>query len=131
MVQAYYWFRPNQAYLQPTELVAQIKQTLQQQGIDYEGMLANAGDTAIASGVSAEQICVILGPGRLGLHHVQPDEGQIEGLLQRLAESAGESPTYIHNLLEIFADSELGNICLPDARCDLCQVSFCKRLRYR
>ena len=131
MVQAYYWFRPNQAYLQPVELLAQIRNTLEKHDIDYAAMIAAAGDSAVESAVTDELICTMLGPGRFGLHHVQPDPNEADQILEKFAGSSGESVTYIKNLLRIFGDSELANICIPDARCDVCSVNFCKRLRYR
>jgi len=131
MVQAYYWFRPNQAYLQPVQLLKQIHSTLQQQNVDYGALIAAAGDNLLDSAVTDELICIMLGPGRLGLHHVQPDPDEAQQILARFAASVGESELYIKNLLRIFGDSGLANICIPDARCDVCAVSFCKRLRYR
>jgi hypothetical protein len=131
MVQAYYWFRPNQACLQPVELLEQIKRTLQQQNVDYAALIATAGDGPVESDVSDEQICIMLGPGRFGIHHVQPDPDAAQKVLAAFAENVGESALYIENLLRIFGGSGLANVCIPDARCELCAVSFCKRLRYR
>ncbi len=56
---------------------------------------------------------------------------ELPGLLKELAERAGKEPAYIEALLRIFGDQSLSNICIPDARCDVCEVSFCNRLRYR
>jgi len=72
-----------------------------------------------------------VGPGRLGLHHVQPELNEVAAIIAGLAARAGESPIYIENLLRIFADTEVANICIANARCDICEVNFCKRLRYR
>ncbi|TDJ44324.1 MAG: class I SAM-dependent methyltransferase [Gammaproteobacteria bacterium] len=131
MVQAYYWFRPNQACLRPVELLEQIRKTLAQHEFDYEALIKAAGDSQVESTVTDELICIMLGPGRLGLHHVQPDPDKAQQIIAEFAANVGESVVYIENLLRIFGASELANICIPDARCDVCAVSFCKRLRYR
>jgi len=131
MVQAYYWFRPNQACLRPVELLEQIRKTLAQHEFDYEALIKAAGDSPVESTVTDELICIMLGPGRFGLHHVQPEPDEAQQIIAGFAEKVGESVVYIENLLRIFGDSELANICVPDARCDVCAVSFCKRLRYR
>lgn len=131
MVQAYYWFRRNQACMRPAELLRQIQNTLQQHDVDYAALITAAGDNLIESAVTDELICIMLGPGRFGLHHVQPDPAEAQQILAAFAADVGESKIYIENLLRVFGASELANICLPDARCDVCSVSFCKRLRYR
>jgi SAM-dependent methyltransferase len=131
MVQAYYWMRPNQSYLQPGLLLGQIKTTLRRHSIDFETLLSGAGDQTLPTSVSDELLAIVLGPGRLGLHHVQPEPGEIASIIAGLAERAGESSVYVENLLRIFAAKELANICITNARCDVCDVNFCKRLRYR
>ncbi len=131
MVQAYYWFRPNQAFLQPVALLEQIRNTLKQHDIDYATLIATAGENLIESSVTDELICIMLGPGRFGLHHVQPDLAEAKQILQSFAERTGQTVIYIENLLRIFGDSDKANICIADARCDVCAVSFCKRLRNR
>ncbi len=131
MVQAYYWFRPNQAWYSPAELVGQIEQTLTRNEIDFGGLISAAGDGAVESDVSDELLAIMFGPGRFGYCHVQPDTSELPGLIAEFADKAGSSPRYIENLLRIFGDKELSNICMADARCDVCEVSFCKRLRYR
>jgi SAM-dependent methyltransferase len=131
MVQAYYWFRPNQASLRPVELLEQIRKTLAQNEFDYAALIEAAGDGSVESTVTDELICIMLGPGRFGLHHVQPDPDEAQQIIAVFAENVGESAVYIENLLRIFGGSELANICVPDARCDVCAVNFCKRLRYR
>ena len=57
--------------------------------------------------------------------------GAFGGLIAELAGRSGREAGYLANLLRVFGDPELSNICIPDARCDVCEVSFCKRLRYR
>lgn len=131
MVQAYYWFRPNQACLKPAELLEQIRATLLKHGIDYEALISAAGEGQVESSVSDELICIMLGPGRFGIHHVQPGPTEAQQILESFAKSVGERVLYIKNLLRIFGASEHANICVPDARCDVCEVTFCKRLRYR
>ena len=131
MVQAYYWFRNNQAWRDPAELVRQIKATRASNNGNFEQLLDEAGDGLIKSGVSDELIRIMLGPGRFGLHHVQPDSAEANNLVEWLADGAGETATRMENLLRIFGDSGLSNVCVADARCNVCQVGFCKRLRYR
>jgi SAM-dependent methyltransferase len=131
MVQAYYWLQPNQAYLRPKQLLEQIRSTLQQNGVEFEKLLAESGTTNPAPGVSDELLAIMLGPGRFGLHHVQPESVEIPAIIAELASRAGESPAQVEKLLRIFAATEIANICIANARCDVCSVNFCKRLRYR
>jgi SAM-dependent methyltransferase len=131
MVQAYYWFRTNQSCLRPAQLLEQIRTTLKQQNVDYEGLIAAAGDAIIESAVTDDLICIMLGPGRFGIHHVKPDPSEARQILAAFAERVGESAVYIENILRVFGDVNLANICIQDARCDVCAVSFCNRLRYR
>jgi SAM-dependent methyltransferase len=131
MVQAYYWFRPNQAHLDPKALLAQIKTTLGRHSIDYQSLIDSAGDMPVESSVTDELVQLMLGPGRLGLHHVRPDAKKVEQILESLAAQTGETVAAINNLLRIFADADIANVCIADARCDVCDVVFCKRLRYR
>ncbi|MGI9263912.1 MAG: class I SAM-dependent methyltransferase, partial [Gammaproteobacteria bacterium] len=133
MVQAYYWFRHNQAWEQPAELIGQIEQTLAKHDVDFtklaRGLVESSG--LVESEVTDELLAIMFGPGRFGYCHLQPDVAELPGLLKELAERAGKEPAYVESLLRIFGDQNLSNICIPDARCDVCEVSFCKRLRYR
>jgi SAM-dependent methyltransferase len=131
MVQAYYWFRRNQAFAKPAELLAQIQSTLQSQGVDYEKLITEAGENPVESDVSDELIAVMLGPGRFGIEHVKPATEDVPKILAAFAEQAGCGALYFENLLRVFGATEHGKICVADARCDVCSVSFCKRLRYR
>ena len=131
MVQAYYWFRRNQAYAKPDELIRQIEATLQKHGVDYKSLIAEAGDTSVNTEVDEELLSIMLGPGRFGIEHVQPEEGSVDHILTEVAGRADVSPRYLENLLRIFGSAEHGNVCVADARCDVCDVVFCKRLRYR
>jgi len=131
MVQAYYWFRLNQSFAQPAELLKQIETTLRRHDIDFAGQIEAAGNELIESEFTDELLCTMLGPGRFGLHHVVPDAEQAQDILDSLAAAAGVERHYIDNLLRIFGDAGLSNICVTDARCDVCEVKICKRLRYR
>lgn len=127
MVQAYYWFRRNQAHAQPRELVAQIRRTLARHGVDPAAAPA-AGEPPLPDDLLAR----ILGPGRLGLSHREPAPGEIGGILADWAGRAGESAAAVGGLLQLFASEHRGKICVAAMpRCDACEVSFCKRLRYR
>lgn len=131
MVQAYYWLRHNQAYAKPGELIAQIEATLRRHGIEYAGVIEKAGDAPVNTGVDDELLSIMLGPGRFGIEHVQPAAAAVKDHLAELARRAEVTSRYLENLLRIFGSAEHGNICVADARCDVCDVSFCKRLRYR
>ena len=131
MAQAYYWFRPNLAWQRPRELVEQIKVTLGSNDVDLDALLAEAGGDVPDSEVDNELLAKIFGPGRFGLRHELPQAGDVPGLIAELAERAGMEAVELENLLHIFADSQRGNICMTDARCTVCEVKYCKRLRYR
>ena len=131
MVQAYYWFRRNQAWEQPAKLIAQIEATLEKNNVDVSALIAAADGGQVAAKVSDEQFAVMFGPGRFGYRHVIPEESEVQDLITDLASRSANTADYIENLLRIFADKELSNICIADARCDVCEVGFCKRLRYR
>jgi SAM-dependent methyltransferase len=131
MVQAYYWFRRNQAWEQPDELVAQIEATLAKHEVDVSALIAAAGDNPVKAEVTDELLAIMFGPGRLGYRHELPGADEVAGLIADLAARSGKTADYIGNLLRIFADKELSNICVPDASCDVCEVAFCKRRRYR
>jgi SAM-dependent methyltransferase len=131
MVQAYYWFRPNQARLDPAALIAQIEQTLSGQGIAYAELIRTAGDGQVESEVNDELLAIMFGPGRFGWQHELPAVADVPRLITELADKADRAPGYVGNLLRIFGDQQLSNVCIGDARCDVCKVNFCKRLRYR
>ena len=131
MTQAYYWFQRNQVELKPAELLAQIKATLDRHSCDFQSLIDDAGDAPIDAQVSAELMCRILGPGRLGVSHTLPTPDEAPDILAAFAETTGESPRYVENLLRVFAAEEHGNVCIANARCGECSVRFCKRLRYR
>jgi len=131
MGQAYYWFRLNHAYQQPGELVHQVEATLTRHGVDFAAIIDAAGDTPVAAELQPDLLARIVGPGRLGLVHVVPKPEEAAAIVAEFARRAGAEPLYVENLLRIFAASEHGNICLPNARCTECDVQFCKRLRYR
>jgi SAM-dependent methyltransferase len=132
MSQAYYWFNRNQAHLKPKELLAQIDRTLRRHKVDLEKLLGEAGQGPVPAELPAEHLARLLGPGRLGISHRDPEPAQLDGVLQGWAKHAGESTRRVANLLTIFASDKLGNICNAGApKCAECDVQFCKRLRYR
>jgi SAM-dependent methyltransferase len=130
MVQAYYWLRFNHAHADPAGLVQQIETTLANNKVDYRALMAVADD-AVQANVTPELMSIILGPGRLGVCHVSPAVADVAGVITTWANNAGVEPDYLNNLLRVFADAELSNICIADARCNVCAVDYCKRLRYR
>jgi SAM-dependent methyltransferase len=127
MVQAYYWFRHNQGWAEPAALIDQVEATLTANDVDYAALIeaGNSGAT------DDELLANMFGPGRFGYRHVLPESSEVPALVADLAERAGRDAQYVDALLRIFGDSELSNICIGDARCDVCSVNFCKRLRYR
>jgi hypothetical protein len=131
MTQAYYWFRRNLAHQRPRELLGQIRQTLQRHKVDHERMLRD-GDGAVSAELPPELLARVLGPGRLGISHRNPEPAQIDNVLRTWAQHAGENPHHVRSLLTIFASGTLGNICNAGSpKCTECEVQFCKRLRYR
>lgn len=126
-VQAVYWFRPNRAHQQPLELVGQIEATLMQHGVDYQALV----DGELPADVTNDLLAVVLGPGRLGIHHEEPEAGDVDAILEAFASAAGKSVGYVKKLFGIFASAEAGSVCGSEARCDSCAVGFCKRLRGR
>lgn len=131
MRQAYYWFRRNQSNAHPEQLVGLIEATLTKQGVDYTAQIEAAGDAPLDAVVADDLLATILGPGRLGISHGVPAPSAIDGVIAEFAAQAGRAPRYLENLLRVFASEQHGNICITNARCTECGVSFCKRLRYR
>ena len=131
MGQAYYWFNRNLAHSQPGEMLGQIKATLDKQSVDYAAIIAAAGDGPVQSDMQADLLARIAGPGRLGLAHTVPTPEETPAIIAEFAARAGAEPRYMENLLRVFAAAEHGNVCLPNPRCTECDVSSCKRLRYR
>ncbi len=131
MRQAYYWFRRNQVDRHPAELIAQIEATLTRHGVDFAGLIDAAGDAPLDAEVSGELLARIVGPGRLGISHTTPAAADVDALVAGFATRAGRDARYVDNLLRAFASEAHGNICTSAARCAECEVSFCKRLRYR
>jgi SAM-dependent methyltransferase len=127
MVQAYYWFRNNRSRSQPAELVAQIEATLTRHEVNFKALI----DSGVPGDASDELLRSMLGPGRFGIHHVAPSAEEAGDILDQFAQSAGKPTDYIEKLFKVFGSAEAGSICLDDARCDVCDVSFCKRQRYR
>lgn len=127
MAQAIYWFRLNKAWRDPAGLLEQIRATLAANDKDTDALLAEADNTT----VSDELLAAILGPGRLGMRHVVPMADDIPGIIAELADRAGSNADDVRRLLTVFAAEELGGICMTDARCTECSVSYCKRLRQR
>jgi len=99
--------------------------------VDYDAIITDAGDGLVAADLPPNLMARIVGPGRLSItpETLQPDEAV--AILRDWAKQTGQDPNYVENLLRIFADAELANLCTPNPRCDVCQVQFCRRLRHR
>ena len=123
MVQAYYWFRNNQSWHKPAELIAQIERTMTKNGVDLSSLESGAADD--------ELLAIMFGPGRFGYRHELPAAEEVAGLIEDLAGRADKDPAYVAALLRAFGDADASNICVADARCNICEVEYCKRLRYR
>lgn len=121
MTQAYYWFKPNMTWHRSSELLQQIQDTLTK----------NDASVSADAEVPDELLSKLLGPGRLGVRHVDPQPDEIAGIIAELAEHAGTSGEDVGQLLQTFASAEHGNVCIANSRCDVCHVDFCKRRRYR
>jgi SAM-dependent methyltransferase len=131
MTQAFYWFRRNQADLRSTDLIDQVKATLTRHGVDFESMIAGAGDAPLDAEIADDLLACMVGPGRLGISHRIPSGGEVGAMIAAFAEKAGQSPRYVDNLLRVFASEAHGNVCITNAKCTECDVKICKRLRYR
>lgn len=131
MTQAYYWFRRNLAWQKPAQLLAQIEATLRRHNVDARALLAEAGEAA-PDDLPPALLARLLGPGRLGLSHRVPDPAAAPAVLEAFARHAGTPVRPLANLLSLFAGDRHAKVCTAGApRCDQCEVSFCKRLRYR
>ena len=131
MTQAYYWFQRNQASLKPDALIDQIQATLKRHGVDFESMIIAAGDAPLEADIPDELLACIVGPGRLGLTHAIPAAAEYGQWITAFAENSGHSHRYVENLLRVFASAAHGNVCITNAKCTECEVTTCKRLRYR
>jgi len=120
MTQAYYWFRRNQAHWQPAELVAQVRKTFARN--NYEP------DTSSTPELPAGLLAKLIGPGRFGITHTVPDDADAAELLAQWAKGAGDEAI---SLFHHFASDEHSKLCGAAPKCQVCDVSFCKRLRYR
>ena len=128
---AYYWFRPNPIHLRPVELIEQVKATLTRHDVDFEAIIADAGDGLVGADLPPKLMARIVGPGRLSITPETPQPDEAATILRDWAEQTGQDPNYVENLLYIFADAKLANLCTPNPRCDVCEVQFCRRLRHR
>lgn len=132
MVQAYYWFRRNLAHRKPAALLEQVRTTLGRHGFDYAAALAAAAGERLDARLPAGLMARILGPGRLGISYRELDAAEVEGALSAWARHAGLEPREVANLLALFASADHAKVCVAGApRCEQCDVTFCKRLRYR
>jgi len=120
MAQAYYWFRRNQAWWQPAELLAQVRRTFERNDYDPE--------PGATPELPAELLAKLIGPGRLGITHVVPAAADAEQILADWASNAGDDAV---SLLHQFASEAHSNLCAAVPKCGECEVHFCKRLRYR
>ncbi|MCE7896808.1 MAG: hypothetical protein DYH19_08570 [Gammaproteobacteria bacterium PRO8] len=74
----------------------------------------------------------MLGPGRLGICHRVPAPEAAAGLLEAWARQAGVDADAAASLLTAFASEAHARVCIAGApRCDQCNVTLCKRQRYR
>ena len=132
MTQAYYWFRRNMAHLQPARLLEQVKATLKRHKVDFERLIAAAGDAPVnAKLASADLMGRLIGPGRLGIAHVAPAPAATDEILRNWSAHAGQDPRYVENQFRLFMSADHGDICGAVPKCGACEVHICKRLRYR
>jgi len=126
MAQAYYRFRRNQVEAHPADPLAQITATLTGRGFDADAAIA-AGERpdALPDGLLAR----IVGPGRLGIDHVEPDDAA--AALAAWAGRGGLDAARAATLVRLFASERHGDVCTMNAKCSECAVKFCKRQRYR
>lgn len=132
MTQAYYWFQRNRAWEQPGELLDQVRRTLERHRVDHEAQLKRTGDGPLEGGLDPVHLARILGPGRLGIAHRQPEPGKATQVLADWARHAGIPARQAENLLTLFGHDAHAKVCTAGApRCNECDVPICKRLRYR
>jgi len=128
MTQAYYWFRRNQAWQRPQELLQQVRATLARNGLDPDEGLKRA----VAGELPGDYLARLVGAGRLGLTHTVPVPAEAGDILADWCRHAGEDPRMVGALLALFAREQHSGICNAAApKCTVCDVKFCKRLRYR
>lgn len=132
MTQASYWFRRNQAQFRPQELLGQLRSTLQRHGFDLQAALAKPGGAPLGPALAPAHLARVLGPGRLGICHRVPAPEAAAGLLEAWARQAGVDADAAVSLLTAFASEAHARVCIAGApRCDQCNVTLCKRQRYR
>jgi len=86
--------------------------------------LRNVGINAVKPDV---HICRMIGPERLGLTEKTPTPAEAYVALMEWAETHGENPVYVDNLLWLFAAKDYAAICTAEPRCEVCLVSDCNR----
>jgi thermostable 8-oxoguanine DNA glycosylase len=74
-----------------------------------------------------QHICRMVGPERLGLTDISPSPEQAEQVLKTVASEANVGPTYLDNILWIFAAKDYAAICTADPRCEICLVRTCHK----
>ncbi len=121
MTQAYYWFQRNLAELRPSELIEQVRSTLERHSVA----------TDAEPEISDELWARIVGPGRLGLTHARPEPADAREVLSQWVVQHGADTADLPRLLAVFASDEFGALCGGAPKCGECNVTFCKRLRSR
>ncbi len=128
MTQANYLFLRNQAEAQPAELIAQINATMASHGIDTDEAMVSDD---VPADVTDKLLARIVGPGRLGISHVEPEATDVAAILAAWAKRGRLDAGQVEALIHVFASGQHGGLCSSDAKCAECAVKFCKHLRYR
>ena len=131
MSMATVWFIPNYSVRKPAELVSQIKSTLDKQGFDYESAISEAGDGLAEANLMPHLMARIVGPGRLGMSQTILKRDEASAVISSWAKQSGEDAHYMENLLRVFGSKDHGKVCTDMPNCDVCQVSFCSKLRLK
>lgn len=132
MSQAVYWLRRNRAHFHPAELLAQLRSTFERNDVAVHAALTAAGAGPVKARVAAPDLLArLVGPGRLGLSHRLVSPAEAEVVVRDWAETVGEDPQAVINLLTLFTAADFGDLCGTMPKCPKCSVRLCKRLRYR
>jgi len=129
--QATFWFQRNQSFHQPDGLIDQIKATLKKKEVDFDAMIAEAGEGLVSAALPTNLLARVVGPGRLGMELSVPMREEGPRIIHDWAKRAGHDGHMTENLLRIFAAKEHGGLCNDVPQCKECDVMFCKNKRER
>lgn len=128
MAQGYYWFRRSPAELEPAELLAQVRRTLETHDVDVSAAMRAIGEAAGGPALPRE-VLAVGEAGRLGIFHRALAPDQALARFEAWAARTGEEPQAVRALLQAFGSTEHGNVCTHNPRCTECEVRLCNHWR--